>query len=52
MTLIDLRKTINGLRAFLAADYLNSPTIAEALSLDMSRATVTTMRPGHVPIRD
>jgi len=51
--MIDLRETISNLaRGFLAADYPNSATIAEALSLDMSHATVVTMRSGHIMIRE
>ncbi len=51
--MIDLRKILDGLaRGFSAVDYPNSTTIAEALNLDMSYATVATMRSGHVLIRD
>jgi hypothetical protein len=51
--MIDLRDTINNLaRGFLATNYPEATTIAEALSLDMSHATVATMRSGHVMIRD
>jgi len=51
--MIDLRETINNLaRGFLAANYPDATTIAAALGLDMSHATVATIRSGHVLIRE
>jgi hypothetical protein len=51
--MVDLRKTIAGMaRVTPAVDFPDAGAIAEALHLDINRATLTTMKGGNLIIRN